>query len=145
MRTVLLALEDTALRGTLRGVLEKQGIPVEDFPAGSRLTRALVILDARSPQSAVSRLRQLRGDGHDALDVIVCAPFDSISEEDAFVDEHEIAVLPLPLNEKRLLDLLGVLEDQTIQGELSRPPSAGASPMQETRTGDRSEDALEIG
>ncbi len=107
---VVLLVDEVPLRDELRRMLAACGFSVEPEP-GTRLDGRVVLVSARSPELAARRVLELRSRCFFEPDMIVCAPFGSLAREDAFVEEHDVAALSLPVEETRLRELLWVLED----------------------------------
>jgi hypothetical protein len=107
MQAVVLLVGEPPLPDLLGPKLEEHGYGVSREP-GAGAPRVLVI-GAFSREAATRRLRELRAAGHGDLDTVVCAPFESLADEDAFVDEHEVGVVPVPVDLGRLLELLAIL------------------------------------
>jgi hypothetical protein len=107
MQAVVLLVGEPPLPDLLGPGLEEHGYGVVREPdAGAP---RILVIGAFSREAAVRRLRERRASGHGEIDTIVCAPFESLAEEDAFVDEHEVGVVPVPVDMDRLLELLAIL------------------------------------
>ncbi len=107
MEAVVLLIGEPPLAETLVPGLESHGYGVVTEPSAG--TPTILVVGAFSQHEAVRRLGEARSAGHGELDTIVCAPFDSLADEDAFVEEHEVGVVPVPVDMDRLLELLAIL------------------------------------
>ena len=106
-QAVVLLIGEPPLPDILGPGLESHGYGVVTEPGAG--APAILVVGAFSKDAAVRRLSELRSAGGRELDTIVCAPFDSLADEDTFVEEHEVGVVPVPVDMDRLLELLAIL------------------------------------